>query len=55
MEEVIKTHPSVLDTAVVGVPDEKWGEAITAVVVLRDGKTASADEIVGYDEHGLPA
>ena len=40
VEEVVKRHEAVFDSAVVGVPDEKWGEAITAVVVLREGKTA---------------
>jgi acyl-CoA synthetase (AMP-forming)/AMP-acid ligase II len=36
VEEVLLTHPAVLDCAVVGVPDERWGEAVAAVVQLRD-------------------
>ena len=37
IEEVLHAHPSVLECAVVGAPDPKWGEAVTAVVVLRPG------------------
>jgi fatty-acyl-CoA synthase len=55
VEEVVKRHEAVLDTAVVGVPDEKWGEAITAVVVLRDGKSATADEIIKHVKANLSA
>jgi fatty-acyl-CoA synthase len=46
VEEVIKLHPAVRDTAVVGVPDEKWGEAITAIVVPQpEAKLDEADLI----------
>jgi 3-oxocholest-4-en-26-oate---CoA ligase len=55
VEETLKTHDAVLDTAVVGVPDEKWGEAITAVVVLRDGKSAQADELIAHVKSKLAA
>lgn len=37
VEEALKTHPSVDDALVVGVPDEKWGQAVTAVVTLSEG------------------
>ncbi|SAK86218.1 long-chain fatty acid--CoA ligase [Caballeronia hypogeia] len=46
IEAVINSHPAVLDCAVVGVPDEKWGEAAKAVVQLKAGKTLSADEVI---------
>jgi len=46
VEDVISTHPSVAAVAVIGVPDEKWGEAVTAVVVLRDGATLDVDELI---------
>jgi fatty-acyl-CoA synthase len=46
IEDVISAHPSIAAVAVVGVPDEKWGEAVTAVVVLRDGAVLDADELI---------
>ena len=42
IEDVLHAHPAVVEAAVVGVPDERWGEACAAFVVLRDGATASA-------------
>jgi acyl-CoA synthetase (AMP-forming)/AMP-acid ligase II len=46
IESVINSHPSVLDCAVVGVPDEKWGEAVKAVVQLKPGLSLDADSLV---------
>ena len=45
VENAICLHPSVAQAAVIGVPDEKWGERIHAVVVPRAGRTLAADEI----------
>jgi fatty-acyl-CoA synthase len=45
IEDVLHAHPAVLEAAVVGVPDERWGEACAAFVVLRDGSVASADDL----------
>ncbi|MCB1693327.1 MAG: acyl-CoA synthetase [Pseudomonadales bacterium] len=39
VEEVLKMHPDIYDALVVGVPDDKWGQSVTAVVQLHDGKT----------------
>jgi acyl-CoA synthetase (AMP-forming)/AMP-acid ligase II len=46
VEQVIWSHPSVEDCAVIGVPDEKWGEAVKAVIQLKPGKPASEEEII---------
>ncbi|BDH59360.1 hypothetical protein MTP03_42990 [Tsukamurella sp. PLM1] len=45
VEDVISTHPSVASVAVIGVPDEKWGEAVKAVVVPRAGTTVDVEEL----------
>jgi len=46
VEQVIWSHPAVQDCAVIGVPDDKWGEAVKAVVELNPGQTATAEEII---------
>ncbi len=45
VEDVISSHPDVAMVAVIGVPHEKWGEAVTALVVPKDGATPSADSL----------
>jgi len=45
VEEALKTHPDVEDALVVGVPDEKWGQAVTAVVQLRTGAALDEDAL----------
>jgi acyl-CoA synthetase (AMP-forming)/AMP-acid ligase II len=46
IEKVIQGHASVLDCIVVGVPDDKWGEAVKAVVQLKSGQTAVAEDLI---------
>jgi long-chain acyl-CoA synthetase len=47
VEEVLYRHPAVLEAAVFGIPDERWGEAVHAVVVPR-GDGADPDELIAY-------
>jgi fatty-acyl-CoA synthase len=46
VEDVLTQHADVAMCAVVGVPDEKWGEAVTAIVVAREGAKPNADELI---------
>ena len=46
VEDVISTHPAVSAVAVIGVPDERWGESVKAVVVRRPGESVEADELI---------
>ena len=48
VEQALAKHPAVQSCAVVGLPDAKWGEAVTAVVVLRQGAQATASEIITH-------
>jgi acyl-CoA synthetase (AMP-forming)/AMP-acid ligase II len=48
VESAISAHPDVVRAAVIGVPSEKWGEAVKAVVILRPGSALSAAALVAY-------
>ena len=48
VEDCLYQHPAVAETAVIGVPDEKWGETIKALVVLRPGTQASAADLIAF-------
>ena len=48
VEDVLYTHPAVAEAAVFGIPSEKWGEAIHASVVLKEGASATADELIDF-------
>ena len=48
IEEILYGHPAILEAQVIGVKDEYWGEVPKAVVVLREGITASAEEIIKF-------
>jgi len=48
VEQALLAHPAVLDCGVVGLPDDKWGERVTAVLQLRPGHEVTADEIRAF-------
>jgi acyl-CoA synthetase (AMP-forming)/AMP-acid ligase II len=48
VEEVLKTHPGIRDAVAVGVPDEKWGEAICAVIEPHEGTTVDEDDVIAH-------
>lgn len=55
VEEVLYLHPAISEVAVIGLPDPKWIEAVTAVVVLRQGEGANEDDIIRHCHHHLSA
>ena len=54
IEAVLRTHPALIEAVVVGVPDDKWGEAVTAVVQLKPGQSATGEEIMVHCRSHLP-
>ena len=48
VEQALKAHPAVFDVVVIGVPDERWGQRVAAVVQARDGETPTLADL---DQH----
>lgn len=53
VERVIHSHPAVFECAVIGVPSEKWGEEVKAIVVVREGMALTAGELIAHCEGRL--
>lgn len=53
VEQVLYGHPDIEDVAVIGVPDDTWGESVTAIVALRAGATTAADEIIAFSRERI--
>ena len=48
VENAIAQHPAVKEVAIIGVPDKTWTQSVKAIVVLKDGESATADDIIGH-------
>jgi acyl-CoA synthetase (AMP-forming)/AMP-acid ligase II len=53
VERVLWSHPAVLDCAVIGLPDEKWGEVVTAVIELKEGAEVTPKELIALCKREL--
>jgi len=53
VENAIGSHPAVAEVAVIGIPSDKWGEAVHAIVVLRQGTKATVEELIAHARKAL--
>ncbi|MFT3975753.1 MAG: hypothetical protein QM688_01370 [Sphingomonas bacterium] len=55
VESAIFAHPAVADVSVIGVPDDKWGESVLAIVVLQPGASAMEADIIAFSRLRIAA
>jgi acyl-CoA synthetase (AMP-forming)/AMP-acid ligase II len=55
VENVLLTHPKILEAAVIGTPDEKWGERVTAIVRLKPGQEMSKEDLLAWCKEQFPS
>jgi acyl-CoA synthetase (AMP-forming)/AMP-acid ligase II len=55
VESVLLTHPKILEAAVIGTPDEKWGERVTAIVRLKPGQEMSKEDLFAWCKEQFPS
>lgn len=55
VERILAQHPAVREVGIIGMPSEKWGEEVTAIVALRPGRSVEADELIAYGREHLAA
>ena len=48
IEETLQTHPAVLEAAVIGIPDEEWGESLHAVVSFKEGQSSDPAALIDW-------
>jgi long-chain acyl-CoA synthetase len=53
VENAVGSHPAVAQVAVIGIPDDTWGEAVHAIVVLHAGRTATAEELIEHARRSI--
>jgi long-chain acyl-CoA synthetase len=53
VEDAIYTHPDISEVAVIGIPDEKWGEAIHAIIVPKKGSTVTEKDVIDHCKKSL--
>ena len=53
VEDAIFQHPDVAEVAVIGIPDEKWGELVTALVVTTPGSSLTEDDVIAWTKKKL--
>jgi acyl-CoA synthetase (AMP-forming)/AMP-acid ligase II len=53
IEAILHVHPKILESAVIGVPDDKWGEAVKAIIVFKEGQDLSEQEVIQHCKANL--